>query len=159
MRVPGEALVAARSGLLKQARSIVGQSDAEDVVQDALERAWRTTSGQIQADPRPWLNRIARNVAYDVLRKRLKMTDFQGGLNDSESAEAVAVRRERCAAVGGALSELPQVQRRTIVLHDLAGYSSREIAQLDGVAYHTVRTRLFRARRAIRKHFRFSGRP
>jgi DNA-directed RNA polymerase specialized sigma24 family protein len=41
-------------------------------------------------------------------------------------------------------------QRRTFVLHDFAGYSSREIATLEAIPYHTVRTRLFRAQRAMR---------
>jgi RNA polymerase sigma-70 factor (ECF subfamily) len=149
MRVDERSLVESRSVLLRDARRIVGYVDAEDVVQDALERAWRTTTAQADADPTPWLNRIARNVAFDVLRKRARTFDLQKRL-DSESAEAAALRRERCAVFDVALSELPRVQRRAIVLHDVAGYSSREIAQLDGVAYHTVRTRLLRARRALR---------
>ena len=49
-----------------------------------------------------------------------------------------------------ALRGLPSAQRRTIVLHDVAGYTNREIAALDAIPYHTVRTRLFRARRAMR---------
>ena len=53
--------------------------------------------------------------------------------------------------VGVVLGALPRVQRRAFVLHDIAGYSSHEIAQLDGVAYETVRSRLFRARRRLRQ--------
>jgi RNA polymerase sigma-70 factor, ECF subfamily len=55
------------------------------------------------------------------------------------------------AELGGALQTLAPAYRRTIVLHDLEGYSNSEIASLDGVPYHTVRTRLFRARRAMRE--------
>jgi RNA polymerase sigma-70 factor, ECF subfamily len=68
-----------------------------------------------------------------------------------ESAESAALRRETIAALDVALGGLPPHQRRAIVLHDVAGYSSQEIAQLDGLQHNTVRTRLFRARRAMRR--------
>jgi RNA polymerase sigma-70 factor (ECF subfamily) len=70
---------------------------------------------------------------------------------DIESAEAVALRHETIAMLDVALEDLPPHQRRAIVLHDVAGFSSREIAQLDGIEHNTVRTRLFRARRAMRR--------
>jgi DNA-directed RNA polymerase specialized sigma24 family protein len=44
-----------------------------------------------------------------------------------------------------------RINGEAIVLHDVAGYSSQEIAQLDGLQHNTVRTRLFRARRAMRR--------
>jgi RNA polymerase sigma-70 factor (ECF subfamily) len=151
MKVNEESIVANRSGLLREAYRIVGYADAEDIVQDAFERAWRATSVRANTDPRPWLNRIVRNVAFDVLRKRARTIDLYAPRREIESAEAAAVRRETTAMVGTALSELPRDQRRAIVLHDIAGYSSHEIATLDGVAHNTVRTRLFRARRTMRQ--------
>jgi RNA polymerase sigma-70 factor (ECF subfamily) len=151
MKVNEESLVANRSGLLRKAYGIVGYADAEDVVQDAFERAWRATSLRANTDPRLWLNRIARNVAFDVLRKRARTIELYGPRLEVESAEAAAVRRENTTMVGTALSKLPRDQRRAIVLHDIGGYSSREIAKLDGVAHNTVRTRLFRARRTLRQ--------
>jgi RNA polymerase sigma-70 factor (ECF subfamily) len=151
VRVDERSLVASRSGLLRDACRIVGYADAEDVVQDAFERAWRTESVKANSDPRPWLKRIARNVAFDVLRKRTRTMNLYVARPDIESAETVALGHESTAMVGVALGELPLVQRRAIVLHDIAGYSSREIAQLDGVAHETVRSRLFRARRRLRQ--------
>jgi len=150
VRVDERSLARSRRGLLLAAYRIVGSADAEDVVQDAFERAWRAASLRTNTDPRWWLRRIARNAALDVLSKRKRMVDVYVPQLDSESAEAVVLRREANASVGVALGQLPRDQRRAIVLHDVAGYSSREIAQLDGVAHNTVRTRLFRARRAMR---------
>jgi DNA-directed RNA polymerase specialized sigma24 family protein len=69
---------------------------------------------------------------------------------DTASAERSVVRRETIGELGRALLSLPAVQCRTIVLHDVQGYSNAEIATLDHVPYHTVRTRLNRARRALR---------
>ncbi len=139
-----------RDGLLRNALRLVGPIDAEDVVQDAFERAWRSNSLRPDTDPRPWLNRITRNVAYDVLVGRKREPPVLAEPEPMESAERTVLRRETAADVGVALRTLPSAQRRTIMLHDFDGYSSREIAQLDGVAYHTVRTRLFRARQAMR---------
>jgi RNA polymerase sigma-70 factor (ECF subfamily) len=155
VRVDESSLVASRSGLLRDASRIVGYADAEDVVQDAFERAWRAENVKVNGDLRPWLKRIARNVAFDVLRKRARTLKLYGVQRDVESAETTTLRRESTAMVGAALGELPLVQRRAFVLHDIAGYSSQEIAQFDGVAYETVRSRLFRARRRLREALRW----
>ena len=148
--VDGQLLASQRAGLLARARSIVGPSDAEDVVQDAFERAWRSRTLRPGSDMKPWLNRITRNAAYDMLQSRNRVLPALPESDATESAERTVIRRETAADLGGALRTLPSAQRRTIVLHDFDGYSSREIAQLEGVAYHTVRTRLFRARQAMR---------
>jgi RNA polymerase sigma-70 factor, ECF subfamily len=154
MKIDERSLLASRSGLLRDASRVVGAADAEDVVQDALERAWRASSVRPNTDPQPWLHRIARNVAFDVLRKRARTLTLYGVQRDIESAEAAALRRESNVMVVVALGELPLDQRRAVVLHDIAGYSSREIAQLDGVAHNTLRTRLFRGRRRLREALR-----
>jgi RNA polymerase sigma-70 factor (ECF subfamily) len=146
-----QSILSSRNRLLRSAYRIVGSADAEDVVQDAFERAWRYATFRAHADLRPWLSRIARNVAFDVLRRRARTMTSYERQRDIESAEAAALRRERIAVLDVALGELPPHQRRAIVLHDVAGYSSREIAQLDGVKHNTVRTRIFRARRAMRR--------
>ena len=141
---------AERLRLLRRARGVVGSMDAEDVVQETFERAWRTSSARPGTDPGPWLRRIARNVAYDVLAKRKRARELWTTEHIVERAEQSVLHGEHAHELGIALDALPAVQRRAIVLHDLAGYSNWEIAALDGVGYDTVRTRLFRARRAMR---------
>jgi len=151
LNVDEAGLLSNRSRLLWSACRIVGFADAEDVVQDAFERAWRSTSFRACADLRPWLSRIARNVAFDVLYRRARTISSYEPPRDAESAESAALRHESSAMLAVALAELPPPQRRAIVLHDVAGYTSREIAQLDGIGHNTVRTRLFRARLAMRR--------
>ena len=141
-----------RETLVRRARTLVGPADAEDVVQDAFERALRAGSVRSDGDPRPWLNRITRNVAYDTLKSRAR-TAAVPAAPDAESAEHAVVRHETAAELDDALQSLSPALRRTIVMHDLQGYSNHEIASLDGVSYHTVRTRLFRARRSMRDAF------
>jgi RNA polymerase sigma-70 factor (ECF subfamily) len=138
-----------RASLVRRARTLVGPADAEDVVQDAFERALRARSVRSDGDPRPWLNRITRNVAYDTLKSRARAAAVPAA-PDAESAERIVVRHETAAELDGVLQRLSPALRRTIVLHDLQGYTNAEIASLEGVPYHTVRTRLFRARRSMR---------
>jgi RNA polymerase sigma-70 factor, ECF subfamily len=138
-----------RNALLRRVRPIVGEADAEDVVQDAFEKAWKATTALTASDLRPWLHRIARNAALDRLQKQARVVADLPERAD-ESAETSVLRQEARLDLAIALRHLPPAQRRTIVLHDVAGYSSHEIAVLDAIPYHTVRTRLFRARRAMR---------
>jgi RNA polymerase sigma-70 factor (ECF subfamily) len=139
-----------RRALLRRIRPIVGDADAEDVVQDTFEKAWRATTARASTDPRPWLHRIARNTALDRLHAKQPIDGSTPPERADESAESSVLRHETRADLAIALRGLPPAQRRTIVLHDVAGYTSREIAMLDATPYHTVRTRLFRARRAMR---------
>ena len=143
-------ILSSRERLVATARRLVGAADAEDVAHDAFERALRARTVRSDGDPRPWLNRIARNVAYDTLRSRARNALAAPAPDPAESAERAAVRQETIAELGGVLDRLTPLLRRTIVLHDLKGYTNREIASLEGVPYHTVRTRLLRARRAMR---------
>lgn len=139
-----------RNALLRRIRPIVGDADAEDVVQDTFEKAWKATTARASTDPRPWLHRIARNTALDRLYAKRSIDGPVAAEPTDESAETRVLRYETRADLETALRDLPPAQRRTIVLHDVAGYTSHEIAALDAIPYHTVRTRLFRARRAMR---------
>ena len=149
-----EALLRLRPALTKRARSIVrNASDAEDVVQESAARAWdartRLRSG---TDPGPWLRAIVTRVAIDFVRKtrrdeKVLYADFSA---HQRSTEDWLVQSEAVAAVRGAAADLATLQRRVLFLHDYAGFTSHEIALLDGVPYHTVRTRLHRARHAVR---------
>jgi RNA polymerase sigma-70 factor (ECF subfamily) len=138
-----EGFHSSRNLLLWSAHRIVGSSDAEVLVQDAFERAWRSTSFRSNADLRPRLNRIVRNAAIDVSHQRARAVTSYELQRDVESAESTALRRETPAMLAVTLGELPPQQRRAIALHDVVGYSSREIAKFDGIA--TIPTRLLRA--------------
>jgi RNA polymerase sigma-70 factor, ECF subfamily len=151
-----EALLRLRPALTKRARSIVSNpSDAEDVVQESAARAWDArTRLRPGADPAPWLQAIVTRVAIDFIRKTRRdenvvYADFSA---HHPSAEERLVQSEAVAAVSGAAARLATVQRRVLFLHDYAGFTSHEIAHLDGVPYHTVRTRLRRARESVRHH-------
>jgi RNA polymerase sigma-70 factor, ECF subfamily len=144
--------------LTSRARAIVGnRSDAEDAVQEAAFRAWRGRDRlRVGADPAPWLKTIVTRTALDLTRRRAR----RSGLPIEEhaafgpSAEESLVRAEFLTTVGSAAEHLPPDSRRVFMLHDLAGFSSHEIAHLDNLPYNTVRTRLRRARISLRNELK-----
>jgi RNA polymerase sigma-70 factor, ECF subfamily len=144
--------------LTSQARAIVGnRSDAEDAVQEAAFRAWRSRDRlRAGSDPAPWLKTIVTRTALDLARARTR----RSGLPLEEhsalgpSVEERLVRAEMLTTIGSAAQHLPPNSRRVFMLHDLAGYTSHEIAHLDNLPYHTVRTRLRRARISIRNELK-----
>jgi RNA polymerase sigma-70 factor (ECF subfamily) len=139
--------------LRRQARRIVrDDSDADDVVQDAMERAWRVRDRfASEGAAGPWLSAITRRTAIDFLRnRRAPLPSPEEPAAAHERTEAIVLRRETSEALDAAIGTLAPVYRDTLVLHDVLGYSSREIALRESLPYHTVRTHLFRARRALR---------
>jgi RNA polymerase sigma-70 factor (ECF subfamily) len=153
-----DALERLRPGLTSRARAIVrDRHDAEDAVQEAAARAWRSRSTlHAGSDPAPWLRAIVTRVAIDLARERGRRTgpEVDESLAVVPSPEDDAMGAEVMRTIGAAAERLPAAKRRVFVLHDLAGFTSHEIAALDAVPYHTVRTRLHRARTALRNDIR-----
>ncbi|HUQ16830.1 MAG TPA: sigma-70 family RNA polymerase sigma factor [Candidatus Saccharimonadales bacterium] len=148
------------------ARILGPGADAEDVVQDALLSAWRSI-GSFNASGgasfRAWLFRIARNRAIAVIRARRRKGEVplepdpeEGGSDWAEPVEGgpdlltIAAGREAFAAVELALASVPPEQRDALLLRDVEGFSYDEIALITGSAAGTVRSRIHRARLAVR---------
>ncbi len=136
---------------------IVGDEDeARDIAQEAFIRVFRSLDG---FDPRykffTWLYRIVTNLAVDSLRRRGSQRRVSiEDVGDLRSADAGpheglerAELRERVAAV---LGELPPAYRTVMVLREIEGFSSKEIADMVGSTHATVRWRLHRARSLFR---------
>jgi RNA polymerase sigma-70 factor (ECF subfamily) len=156
-----EALRRLRPALTKRARAIVrNDSDAEDVVQEGAVRAWDARARlRPGADPAPWLSTIVTRVAIDFARKERRFgaaLPIEFSAHDPSPEERL-VQSEAVAAVRYAAARLAMSQRRTFLLHYLAGLTSHEIAHLDKIPYHTVRTRLWRARQSVRHHLQVQG--
>jgi RNA polymerase sigma factor (sigma-70 family) len=140
-----------REQMLRRARAIVkNRDDAEDVVQTAFERAWRSGAGMCDGFPRVLLLKITSNAAIDLLRARRTVAIPEDLADAVAGPEERVLMRERLDELQEMLRRLRPPQRRTFVLHEIAGYSSREIAARDGLPYPTVKTHLRRARLALR---------
>jgi RNA polymerase sigma factor (sigma-70 family) len=129
--------------------------DAEDVVQEAFLRAFRSFDGLREADPRAWLMAIVRNAAYDFLRRHRRpqhvpLQDDEQGLATTEpSPEATAIARSSTRRLVALIAALPPQFREVIVLREQETLSYHEIAEVVGVPIGTVMSRLARARRLL----------
>jgi RNA polymerase sigma-70 factor (ECF subfamily) len=120
---------------------------AEEVTAAAFERALtrRSLYKAGRGSPRAWLFGIARNAAYDELRRRRRtepVADPEERDPPSEDSTAdVAVRR---AALAGALARLSRDERELVALKFEAGLANGEIGTVLGISESNVGTRLSR---------------
>ncbi|HNP36207.1 MAG TPA: sigma-70 family RNA polymerase sigma factor [Woeseiaceae bacterium] len=120
---------------------------AEDVVQEALLRAWKSLDAlRDTAAAKPWLLTIVRREnARFFERRRLETVDIDN-LAPSQEAMLAEVPDEQLEDLREAISELEDDYREPLVLQVLMGYSTNEIAALMELKQGAVLTRLHRAR-------------
>jgi RNA polymerase sigma-70 factor (ECF subfamily) len=126
---------------------------SDDVVQDAVLRAFRSFD-QFRGDsPRAWLFAIVRNCCRTALGARnaagLHLVEEAGESADADEAdnpEQALIRASDAAMVRALVEALPEPFREAIVLRELEELSYREIAQVTGVAMGTVMSRISRGR-------------
>lgn len=120
---------------------------AEEVVQEALLRAWKSLHAlRDDAAAKPWLLTIVRREnARFFERKRLETVDIDG-LTPAQSAMVVAGDDSEVRFVREAIFRLDDDYREPLVLQVLMGHSTQEIADLMGLKQGAVLTRLHRAR-------------
>jgi RNA polymerase sigma-70 factor (ECF subfamily) len=150
--------------LYRHALRMLGDADAEDVVQDALLSAWRSLASFQGTSFRAWIFRIATNRALDRLRSRRRRpelpldppVDDDEALTWAEPAAPgpeladIAGDREAFAVVEQALATLPAEQRAVLLLRDVEGFAYEEIAMMTSTELGTVKSRIHRGRLAVR---------
>jgi RNA polymerase sigma-70 factor (ECF subfamily) len=148
-----------REVVYRVAARIVGPSDAEDVAQDALLRAFHRLD-QFRGDApfRAWLLRITQNAALNFLEKRRPVPVAEAdrmaeerGLDEAQSKSPAAKLEdsERRDRLRMKISELRVQHRDVLVMRDLGELSYEEIAELTGTPLGSVKGRLHRARREL----------
>jgi RNA polymerase sigma-70 factor, ECF subfamily len=130
-------------------RRLGSREEAEDALQATYLNAWRSLKGGFAPDnPQPWLFRIAANVCSSTLRTKLSGTQLE--LRDPEAFEELVQveqpEREAFFDLTEAVRELPDRQRRALVLRDWHGLPYDEIAARMAVSHAAVETLLVRAR-------------
>jgi RNA polymerase sigma factor (sigma-70 family) len=131
-----------------------GRTDAEDVTQEALLRAYRFFGGFYGGDARAWLLQIVRNTCYTWLEKNRPMElniEFDGQLHQQTCAtpETLAITGDDRKRLTIALETLPPRFREVLVLRELEGCSYKEIAAITSIPIGTVMSWLSRARRHL----------
>lgn len=127
-------------------------ADADDLVQDTLERAWaRLAQWQGGGDMRTWLFSIMHNLHVDGLRRgRLDAVDLDGGALEVPSAPLQA-ERLLVRDLDRALAALAPEQRDVLLLVAVEGLSYADVAQALAIPIGTVMSRLSRGRERLRR--------
>jgi RNA polymerase sigma-70 factor (ECF subfamily) len=126
------------------------RATAEDVVQDAAERAFRHIATFRGDNAAAWVLRIVRNQAMDTLKKTRPAAELDEDLPDQGPLpDAELVRAEGETTLQAALSGLPPKLRECLVLRELEEMSYRDIADVVGVPVGTVMSRLWKARQQL----------
>jgi RNA polymerase sigma factor (sigma-70 family) len=123
---------------------------AEDVAQQAFERAWRhaLVYDSRRGSVRGWLSTIAHNLAVDVIRARsaapVDPADLAAVLTavTDETPERSAVANESAAGLRRALAGLPEEQAKAVAMAGIYGMTAREIAESEGIPLGTAKTRI-----------------
>ncbi len=154
--------------LYRLARRLTGDdSDAQDLVQETYTRALGPRAGfQPGTNVRAWLFRILRNLHIDRCRRRrnspVRAADDDGDLAGDEAAPREPLRGDRelehlrsvvADDIEAALGSL-SLDARTVVLLDAEGFTEGECAEVLGCTVGTVKSRLSRARAALRRRLR-----
>ncbi|NCF14612.1 MAG: sigma-70 family RNA polymerase sigma factor [Gammaproteobacteria bacterium] len=124
---------------------------AEDVVQEALLRAWKSLDSlRDDSAAKPWLLTIVRreNARY-FERRRLETVDIDN-LSATQAALLAESPNEEIDDLRTAIFGLEDDYREPLVLQVLMGYSTNEIAEMMGLKQGAVLTRLHRARHKLK---------
>jgi RNA polymerase sigma factor (sigma-70 family) len=141
-----------RRPLLRHVSRILPPERAEDAVQQAFVNAYEAMlRDESELSLRPWLYRIAHNVAVNALRDPGPRHDtLHEGIDGVERPDQALERTQGLRDVVAAVQALPERQRDAIVLRELEGRSYEEIAGELGVTNGAVRQLLNRARTSLR---------
>lgn len=140
---------------------------AEDIVQDAMLRAFRAIEGFRGTDAKPWLLTIVRNchrTALDQKRRRAQVPlpdeESEGTsamIAEGPDPEKAAISSNATRKLDAMIAELPVEFRETLILREMEDLSYKEIADITGAPIGTVMSRLARARALLREKWLEGG--
>jgi RNA polymerase sigma-70 factor (ECF subfamily) len=129
-------------------------ADADDIVQDAMLRAFRAFDGFRGGDAKAWLLAIVRNcwLSSGAATTRRGHTVLEDDLVAAENnPEETAIQEGARRRLDLLIAQLPQESREVLILREMEDMSYREIAEITGVPIGTVMSRLARARTSLRE--------
>jgi RNA polymerase sigma-70 factor (ECF subfamily) len=150
------------------ARMLSDREEALDVSQDVFLSAWRNLAAfRGESALSTWLLRIAANRCLNRIRQRKSLAsregpwpdagadgegpEFQPASPEGGRPDRVAENREMGAILADALGRIDPDSRWLVLLSDVEGFSYEELAEMAEVPVGTVKSRLHRARMALRR--------
>jgi RNA polymerase sigma-70 factor (ECF subfamily) len=143
-------------------RLVRDRDEAADVTQEVYMRVMRSVVGfRGESAFGTWLHRVTVNTALTALRRRSRRTmpgreafgvpgDVHAIVDPDAGPEERAERAELLARAEAAVAALPESSRTIVVLRDVEGLSTAEVADRTGLSETAVKVRLFRARERLR---------
>lgn len=151
----GELVQEHGAAMYRVAIAVVGDHGlAEDVVQEVMLKVWKSAELANIEVPGAWLRVVTRNAAIDLMRRRRfdELTDMSMDVASESAGTAQIIEgRQHLAAVWEALSILDDDSRTMVVLRETEELSYDEIAAIIGTTRNVVKTKLYRARHALRQ--------
>lgn len=144
-------------------RLLVGRSRhrAEDLVQETFVRVVRALPGFDPGGPATlstWILTIATRLVLNELRRpEMQALEHAPEPPATDRADVTAERRRLATAIAGGVAKLPQAQRAVLVLREYHDLDYAEIADVLELDVGTVKSRLSRARAAMREHLIAAG--
>lgn len=135
------------------------EEDAQDVVQEAYLRAFRSFAGFRGSNGRAWLLTIVRNTSYTLLNKNRAVDvattfdeELHRGHDESVSPASILEHAEDADIMKNAIEELSPEFREIVVLRHQEELSYKEIGDILKIPIGTVMSRLARARDKLKEH-------
>ena len=135
------------------------EQDAQDIVQEAYLRAFKSFSGFHGSNGRAWLLTIVRNTAYTLLKRNRAVDltttfDEEIHVSDRESVSPAAIleHAEDAELMKNAMNQLPAEFREILTLRHQEELSYQEIGEILEIPVGTVMSRLARARAKLREY-------
>jgi len=138
--------------------------DADDIVQEAILRAYRGFDALRGSDVKAWLLTIVRNCHLTALQQQQRRAlvplpeehDAQDGhalIDTTPDPESASICRDEARTLERLVAALPDDYREVLILREIEDMDYREIAAVTNVPLGTVMSRLARARAALKKHW------
>jgi RNA polymerase sigma-70 factor (ECF subfamily) len=135
--------------------------DADDVVHEAILRAFRGFDALRGSDVKAWLLTIVKNCYLTALKQQQRhqcvplpedhdVRDGEAMIATTPDPETTSVRRDEKRTLDRLISALPDVHREVLVLREIEEMDYRDIAAVTNVPIGTVMSRLARARAALK---------
>jgi len=134
------------------------EQDAQDIVQEAYLRAFKSFAGFRGSNGRAWLLTIVRNTSYTLLKKNRAVDltttfdeEIHGYGDEPVSPVTILEQSDNAELIKEAMDELPAEFREILTLRHLEGLSYKEIADIAQIPPGTVMSRLARARGKLKE--------
>jgi RNA polymerase sigma-70 factor, ECF subfamily len=140
--------------LVTSMRMLGNVADAQDASQEVFLRLYRNL-GKVESHAAfsSWLYRVTVNVCHDMRRRRpalAPLEDAELARDEEADPQQATVEAERRRALDLGLKHLPEKERAALVLRDLEGLPTEEVARVLGSSPATVRSQIAKARIKMR---------